>query len=480
MNDNPTPPYNIQAEKALLGSLLMGNRSALDEIADRLTAAMFYLEVHRLIYGAMLKMDEANKYPDVISLAEYATRVGWDDQIAGGAYLTQLANNVTSSYGINTHADIIINTYTDRALIDAGNDITGLGYNPGEHNNAQEKLDQAEARLMQISGSVTDNSQATSLADIYPAFIADMERRAQCEGITGTTTGFYELDEMTDGLHDNQLIIIAGRPGMGKTALATCIAKAASRELIEKKQSIMMFSMEMAKLAMYRRFLVSEGVNMNHAKQPKKMNGDDLDDLSRYANNINQLPVYINDVSGLTPLQLRRQVRSAVKRQNLGMVVIDYIQLMDAGKRHTDNRTQEVSLITRELKKLAQELSIKVIAVSQLNRELEKRNNKRPQLSDLRESGSIEQDADLILFTYRDHVYNKKAPESKAEVIIGKQREGSNGTAHLAFDGQNVRFRNPTQEDWDQWNAAKTDNEESTGKRPQYGHKYKTSKGPMQ
>ena len=438
------PPHSIEAEQSVLGGLLLDN-SAWDKVGDVIVEADFYRHDHRLIYRHISKLVEHNKRADVITVAESMENSA-DLQNAGGlAYLGALAQNTPSAANIRRYAEIVRDRSVLRKLAAVATEIADSAYNPLGRE-AVDLLNEAEAKVFHIAEAGARGQ--VGFAEIQPLLTQVVERidmlyhQDNPSEITGVPTGFTDLDQKTSGLQPGDLIIIAGRPSMGKTSLALNIAEYVG---IELHLPVAVFSMEMSGTQLVMRMMGSVGRLDQHKVRTGKLQDDDWQKLTHAVGKLNDAAIYIDESGALTAPQLQARARR-LHRQcgGLGLLVIDYLQLM-SGAGEGENRATEISQISRSLKALAKELNVPVVALSQLNRSLEQRTNRRPIMSDLRESGAIEQDADLILFIYRDEVYN---PETKdkgmAEIIIGKQRHGPIGTIPLTFLPEFTRFENYT------------------------------------
>jgi len=438
------PPHSVEAEQSVLGGLLL-ETSALDKIADLMTADDFYRHEHRLIYRQIVRLSELAKPVDVITVAEALEIAGELDKVGGLPYLGSLAQNVPSAANIRRYGEIVRERSIMRKLAEVGTDISSSAYNPTGRDAAQ-LLDEAESKVFEIAEAGSRGKQG--FIPMPPLLTQVVERietlygRDNSSDVTGIATGFTDLDRMTSGLQPGDLVIVAGRPSMGKTAFSINIAENVA---LDSRLPVAIFSMEMGATQLAMRMLGSVGKLNQHDLRTGRLQDDDWGHLTHALGKLNDAPIHIDESAALTALEVRARSRR-LHRQNggLGLIVVDYIQLMssNAGKA-SENRATEISEISRSLKSLAKELHVPVVALSQLNRSLEQRPNKRPVMSDLRESGAIEQDADLILFIYRDEVYNSdSADKGKAEIIIGKQRNGPIGKVELAFRGEYTRFDN--------------------------------------
>jgi replicative DNA helicase len=443
-SDAKTPPHSIQAEQAVLGSLLMDN-SALDRIAHFLTPSDFYRYDHRLIFIAICTLIN-NRHPaDVITVHDRLQADGKGEQVGGMAYINAIAENTPSAARISHYAEMVRDRAGLRKLMAACDEICRMAAQAGG-GDRQQVQDHAEAVILAIGESGTRKDSGfvplnTLLARAVEK-IDEMFANDDNNGVTGIATGFVDLDLITSGLQASDLIIIAGRPSMGKTAFAINIGENVS---IRTKQPIAVFSMEMAGTQLAMRMIGSVGKLDQQRLRNGRLVQEDWDRLTHAISKLNKAQMFIDETPALSIMELRARARRLARQAgSLGLVIVDYLQLMSSSTAGgSDNRTAEISEITRGLKSLAKELNCPVIALSQLNRSLENRQNKRPLMSDLRESGSIEQDADVILFIYRDEVYNPESTErGVAEIIIGKQRCGPTGTVRLSWVGQHTRFDN--------------------------------------
>ena len=433
------PPQSIEAEQSVLGGLMLDNQRW-DQVADRVSADDFYRKEHRLIFRAVATLCDANSPADVVTVSEWLEKNGELDGAGGLAYLGTLANNTPSAANIVAYADIVRERAVMRNLIRVANNIGNSAYNP-EGRNAAELLDYAEKNILDISERGSHRRGGFQpLKTLLTSAVDRIDTLFRSESpITGVPTGFTDLDAMTSGLQPGDLVIVAGRPSMGKTSLAMNIAENAA---VGAKLPVAVFSMEMPGEQLAMRLMSSLGRINAHKVRTGKLEDDDWPRLTSAIGLLADAPMYIDDTPALTPLELRSRARRLKREHGLGMIVVDYLQLMQSPE-SGENRATEISSITRSLKTLAKELHVPLIAMSQLNRSLEQRPNKRPVMSDLRESGAIEQDADVIFFIYRDEVYNEDSQDKgTAEIIIGKQRNGPTGKVRLTFLGEYTRFEN--------------------------------------
>jgi replicative DNA helicase len=436
------PPHSVEAEQSVLGGLLLDN-SAWERIADLLGESDFYRADHRLIYRHISKLVEASRPADVITVSESMDSTRELDTVGGLAYLGALAQNTPSSANIRRYAEIVRERAIMRKLAETATEIADSAYNPMGRE-APQLLDEAESRIFSISEEGSRGRQG--FLDMPPLLTQVVERidllynRDNPSDVTGVPTGFTDLDRMTSGLQPGDLVIVAGRPSMGKTALALNIAEHVA---LEAGLPVGVFSMEMSATQLVMRMLGAVGKLDQHKVRTGRLADEDWRRLTDAVGKLNEAPIQIDETAALNALELRARARRLHRHfGKLGLIVVDYLQLMSAAS-SGENRATEISEISRSLKALAKELNVPVMALSQLNRSLEQRPNKRPVMSDLRESGAIEQDADVILFIYRDEVYNPDTPDKgRAELIIGKQRNGPIGTVMLTFQGEFTRFAN--------------------------------------
>ncbi len=434
------PPHSIEAEQAVLGGVMLEN-TAWERVAESVSETDFYRHDHRLIFRAMVRLAGRNQPFDVVTLAEDLDREGLIDQVGGLAYLGQLAKNTPSAANIGAYAQIIRERATLRQLISVSSDIADTAFNP-KGLQALEVLDEAERKIFSIAESRPKTGGPEAVNALLTKAIDRIDTLFNSDGaITGLSTGFNDLDEMTSGLQPSDLVIVAGRPSMGKTTFAMNLVENA---VLRSDKAVLVFSLEMPGESLIMRMLSSLGRIDQTKVRSGRLDDDDWPRLTSAVNLLNDRKLFIDDTAGLSPMEMRARARRIVREHgDLALVMIDYLQLMRIGGGGAENRTNEISEISRSLKALAKEFNVPVVALSQLNRSLEQRPNKRPINSDLRESGAIEQDADIIMFVYRDEVYHPDSQDKGiAEIIIGKQRNGPIGTTRLAFLGKYTRFEN--------------------------------------
>ncbi len=434
------PPHSIEAEQSVLGGLMLDS-SAWDQVADLLHEEDFYRRDHRLIYTAMQELAERNTPFDAITLSEWMEQRGQLEEGGGLAYLGTLAKNTPTAANIKAYAAIVRERSIIRQLIRVANEIGDSAFNPDGRDSA-ELLDYAEKLVFEIAEKGSRGRRGfVSMQDLLGSTIEKIETLFERgDPITGIPTGFTDFDKATCGLQNSDLIIVAGRPSMGKTTFAMNIAENVA---IKNKTPVAVFSMEMPGEQLTMRMMSAVGRLDQRKLRTGNLDDDDWPRMTSATGFLQEAPIYIDDTPALTPTEIRARSRRLKREHGLGLVVIDYLQLMQGSGNSRENRATEISEISRNLKAMAKELDVPVIALSQLNRSLEQRPNKRPVMSDLRESGAIEQDADLIVFIYRDEVYNEDSPDKgSAEIIIGKQRNGPIGTVRLTFHGKYTRFDN--------------------------------------
>lgn len=437
-----TPPHSVEAEQSVIGGLLLEN-DALDTVADILAATDFYRSDHRIIFEHVTKLINAAKPADIVTVAESLESHGELEQVGGIAYLGSLAQSTPTAANIRRYAEIVYERSVMRNLVSVGSGIAESAYVPNGRD-AQQLLDEAEAKIFKIAEGGKSNADGFQDMKVLLPQVAEridelFSREDQSE-VTGIPTGFTDLDKMTSGLQAGDLVIVAGRPSMGKTAFSLNMAENVA---LNTGLPVAVFSMEMPATQLATRMIGSVGRLDQHKMRTGALEDEDWEKLTSALGRLNEAPVFIDETAGLNSFELRAKARR-LHRQcgKLGLIVVDYLQLMSAPAGRTgDNRATEISEISRSLKALAKELEVPLVALSQLNRSLEQRPDKRPVMSDLRESGAIEQDADLILFIYRDEVYNPDSEDKgTAEIIVGKQRNGPIGRVRLTFMGQHTRF----------------------------------------
>jgi replicative DNA helicase len=436
------PPHSIEAEQSVIGGLLRDN-AAWDRIADFMSPGDFYRYDHRIIFETLVKLINSSKPADVITVFEQLNMMGKAEDCGGLQYLNAMAQNTPSAANIRRYAEIVRDRGVLRRLITAADEISGDAFNP-QGKDVKQMLDAAESKIFAIAEE--GSRGAKGWLPVQPLLTEVVERidelysRDSNSEVTGVPTGWIDLDRMTSGLQPGDMVVVAGRPSMGKTAFSMNIAENVA---VEEGLPVAVFSMEMGGVQLAMRMLGSVGRLDQHRLRTGKLVDEDWPRLTAAIQKMNEAQVYIDETPALNPIEMRARARRLARQcGKLGLIVVDYLQLMQ-GSTPGDNRAAEISEISRSLKGLAKELHCPVIALSQLNRSLEQRPNKRPVMSDLRESGAIEQDADVIIFLYRDEVYNPDSPDKgTAEIIIGKQRNGPIGAIRLTWMGMYTKFGN--------------------------------------
>lgn len=439
------PPQSLEAEMSVLGGVLLDNE-ALNKALEVLRSDDFYRESHRKIFNALIILYEKGEPADLVTLTSVLMDNEDLDAVGGSSYLATLVDYVPTAANISYYAKLVKEKSIARSLIRVATDIASRGYEGGK---VEEALDWAEKSIFDIAEQRTKRSYYSTkeiLKDTFKAIESLYDRK---ESVTGVPTGFTDLDQMTAGFQNGDMLVVAGRPSMGKTAFAINVVEHAAIHS-EKKIPTLIFSLEMGKEQLVTRLLCSLSKVDAGRLRTGHLGDSDWPKLTTGAGLLSEAPIYIDDTPGISVLELRAKARRLKAEKNLGLIVIDYIQLMQGS--NPESRQQEISEISRSLKSLAKELGVPVIALSQLNRSLESRTDKRPMMSDLRESGAIEQDADVIMFVYREAVYCEdcrsrektcdKGHDKDAEIVVGKQRNGPIGTVHLTFRGEFTRFEN--------------------------------------
>lgn len=432
------PPHSIEAEQSVLGGLMLDN-SAWDKAIELINPEDFYRHDHRLIFRAMLILVEKNSPLDVITLSECLGSMNELDDVGGLAYLLELAKNTPSALNVAAYAEIIRERSIARQLIAAASHISESVFN-SEGRDSAALLDEAEERVFRIAERGSKGDGPLAIQKVLAGAVQRIDELFRNKSsITGTSTGFKDLDQLTAGMQKGDLIIVAARPSMGKT---TFVMNIMEHVAIKEEKAVLFFSLEMPAESIAMRMLSSLGRIEQTTLRTGNLDGDDWNRFSSAVSLLTETKLFIDETPGISSTEMRARARRLVREHdNLGLIIIDYLQLMQGSGGKNENRTNEISEISRSMKLLAKELGVPVIGLSQLNRELEHRPNKRPIMSDLRESGAIEQDADVIAFIYRDEVYNKETEDrGKAEIIIAKQRNGPIGTVNLAFLGQYCSF----------------------------------------
>ncbi|MDG1204760.1 MAG: replicative DNA helicase [Pseudomonadales bacterium] len=432
------PPHSLEAEQSVLGGLML-DENAWDRLESIITADDFYRGDHRIIFRCMADLVATNKPLDIVTISESLEGVNEQTNVGGIAYLSELASNTPTASNVVAYAEIVAERATVRGLISVANEIADAGFNP-QGRTAAQLVDMAESSVFKIGDERPSQGGPQEVNTLLANTVKRIDELFETKGaLTGLSTGFKEVDEMTMGLQPGDMVVVAGRPSMGKTSFAMNIAENA---VIAGTKPVLVFSMEMPADSLVMRMLSSLGRIDQTKIRSGQLSDDDWPRLTSAVTLLNDKPLLVDDSAALSPSEMRSRARRVVREHgDLGLIVIDYIQLMQAsGGARSENRATEISEISRSLKGLAKEFNCPVIALSQLNRGLEQRPDKRPIMSDLRESGAIEQDADVIMAIYRDEVYHEDAEKGIAEVIILKQRNGPIGRRKLAFIGQYTKF----------------------------------------
>lgn len=430
------PPQNVEAEQAVLGAMLI-EKEAISKVAEFLQGGDFYRDAHKVIFSAMLDLFNRNEPVDLVTVIEALRKNDKLEGVGGVAYVTSLANSVPTAANVMYHGKIVEEKSLLRGLINAATEIAGIGYE--DHEDVAAIVDQAEKKILAVSERRTGGDFTPIKSIIFDAFGKIEQLYASKGGITGLPTGFKDLDKLTSGLQPSDLILIAARPSMGKTAFTLNIAAhVATRE----KKAVAFFSLEMSKEQLVQRLLCAEAAIDSQRLRIGELEDRDWGKLINAADRLSSAPIFIDDTAGITVMEMRSKARRLKIEHDLQLIIIDYLQLMQGGtSRSGENRQQEISEISRSLKALARELNVPVIALSQLSRSVESRQVKKPMLSDLRESGSLEQDADIVAFLYREDYYNPDTEQKNiTDIIIAKHRNGPVDTVQLFFHKQFTKF----------------------------------------
>ncbi|MFQ6102661.1 MAG: replicative DNA helicase [Candidatus Glassbacteria bacterium] len=430
-----TPPHSYEAEASVLGAMLM-EKVAVTKALEHLDESCFYRHGHRLIFRSMSKLFEANKIIDPITLTEELRRRDELEEVGGQVYVTELLEAVPTAANVEYHINIVLEKALLRRLIEVATSIITETYE--EKGDVNEILDRAESRIFEISQHRVKEGFISIKNILKSAFELIESLHQRKGGVTGVETGFIDLDNMTAGLQNSEFIVIAGRPSMGKTSFALNITQFAA---VERGIPVAVFSLEMSRDQVVQRLLCSEARVDGSKLRTGFLSESDWPKLATAAGILAEAPIYIDDSPSTTILEMKAKARRLKSEVNLGLIIVDYLQLIQ-GPRGAENRQQEISVISRSLKALAKELKIPVVALSQLSRAPEMRKDRRPTLADLRESGAIEQDADVVVFIYRPEQYEKTGSEDVAEIIVGKQRNGPTGTIELYFRNEYTTFEN--------------------------------------
>ncbi len=443
MLEERVPPQNIEAEQAVLGAMLI-DKEAIAKVTEILTSDDFYREAHRVIFNAMMELYNKNEAVDMVTITEILKRDNKLEDVGGIAYITSLANVVLTAANVKYHADIVAEKSVLRQLVRVSTEIAAMGYEAND--DVGTLLDNAESRILEISNR-KKKADFTPINDVLMESVQSIEKLLNNKGgLTGLPTGFADLDKLTSGLQPSDFVILAARPSMGKTALALNIvqnvALRAQKKVGGEARSVAFFSLEMSKEQLVNRMLCAEAGIDSQRLRVGEMHDEDWTHLWDACDVMSKAKIYIDDTAGITAMDMRSRARRLKAEHGLDLIVVDYLQLMQgSGKRSiAHDRQQEVSEISRSLKALARELNVPVLALSQLSRSVESRQVKRPMLSDLRESGSLEQDADIVAFLYREDYYNPETENKHTELIIAKHRNGPVDTVNLFFQKQFTKF----------------------------------------
>ena len=430
------PPQNIEAEQAVLGAMLI-KKEAIAEVSQLLKPADFYREAHRIVYETMLELFNKNEAVDLITVTEQLRKNDLLEKAGGIAFVTSLANAVPTAANVEYHARIVEEKAQLRNLINSATEIAGMAYEASD--DITDVMDKSEKMILEVAARQNSGS-FVPIKEILMDTFSKIEKLYETKGgITGLPSGFKDLDKLTSGLQPSDLILVAARPRMGKTAFTLNIAQHVA---VHENKSVAFFSLEMSKEQLVQRMLCSEGGIDSQRLRVGELEENDWEKLINAADRLSRAPIYIDDTAGITVMELRSKARRLKAEHDLQLIVIDYLQLMQGrSSKNSDNRQQEISEISRSLKALARELNVPVIALSQLSRSVESRQVKKPMLSDLRESGSLEQDADIVMFLYREDYYDPETEHKNiTDVIIAKHRNGPVDTVQLFFHKQFPKF----------------------------------------
>ena len=437
MDFNKVPPHDLEAEQAVIGSMLTDKEAVIAAI-ETLSDEDFYREDNKIIYSAIMNLYNRGEPIDIITLKSELSSMGKFEAVGGLEYLAELPEKVPTTANVDKYINIVEEKSTLRTLIRTANELITLGYDPTQE--VEELMDNAEKKIFGVMQSRTQKTYSSMKDILVDTFIELEELYNRKEHVTGVPTGFLDLDYKTAGLHGSELILVAARPAMGKSAFALNIATNAA---VRAKTPVAIFSLEMSKEQMANRILCSEAMVDSNKVRTGKVEDDDWTKLAEASGILSEAQIFIDDTPGISIMEIRAKCRKMKLEKNIGLVVIDYLQLVQGSNKRAGSREQEIAEISRSLKILAKEINVPVIALSQLSRAPEQRPDHRPMLSDLRESGSIEQDADIVMFLYRDDYYNQDSEKKNvAEVILAKHRAGSTGTVELAWLGNYTKFAN--------------------------------------
>lgn len=437
MDFNKVPPHDLEAEQAVIGSMLTDKEAVISAI-ETLSDEDFYREDNKLIYSAIMNLYNRGEPIDIITLKSELSSMGKFEAVGGLEYLAELPEKVPTTANVDKYIKIVEEKSTLRTLIRTANELITLGYDPTQE--VEELMDNAEKKIFGVMQNRAQKSYSSMKDILVDTFVELEQLYNRKEHITGVPTGFIDLDYKTAGLHGSELILVAARPAMGKSAFALNIATNAA---VRAKTPVAIFSLEMSKEQMANRILCSEALVDSNKVRTGKVEDDDWTKLAEASGILSEAQIFIDDTPGISIMEIRAKCRKMKLEKDIGLVVIDYLQLVQGSNKRAGSREQEIAEISRSLKILAKEINVPVIALSQLSRAPEQRPDHRPMLSDLRESGSIEQDADIVMFLYRDDYYNQDSDKKNvAEVILAKHRAGSTGTVELAWLGSYTKFAN--------------------------------------
>lgn len=440
MSDEKLIPQNIEAEQSLLGALLIDSRAA-NKVVDMLSPETFYKENHRLIFETILELNFANQPIDIVTVAEALKKKNLLDMVGGRIYLTDLANSVSSAANIDHYARIIDSKHSLRALISAGSDMATEAFTSEAEVN--EILTKAQKTIFQLAQKNV-KSDFVPIKEVLDTVMENIDKHYDQPGMSGLMTHFADLDNILGGIQNADMVVIAARPSMGKTTFALNVV---SNIAIKDKIPIGVFSLEMSKEAVVQRMVCSEAEVDSHKLKTKNLQDYEWKKIARAISRLSEAPIYIDDTPGISVLELQAKARRLKIEKNLGLIVIDFLTLLSGSQKRPESRYHEVSEITRTIKALARELNIPVIVISQLSRGIEQRQEQTPRMSDLRESGEIEQTSDIIMFVHRDDYYDSSVIDNTAKIIVAKHRNGSTGSMELTFRREITKFVNKTREE---------------------------------
>jgi len=434
-----TPPQDMSAEQAVLGSMML-SKDAIADVIEKITREDFYRPVHQNIYATIIDLYGRGEPADAVTVAADLDRRGQLMRVGGGPYLTDLLQSVPSAAGASYYAEIVAQRATMRRLAEAGTRIASWGYTGAEGEDVDKVVDQAQQEIYNVTESRRSSSDFISFGDLVQPTLDEIDALSSGSSNVGVATGFQDLDELTNGLQPGQLIVIGARPGCGKSTLAMDVLRSCS---LRNKKPAVMFSLEMSSNEIMMRIVSAQAsIKLNDIRSGR-CSDDDWTRMARMMADYSDAPLFIDDSANLTMMEIRAKARRLKQKHGLTLIVVDYLQLMTGGARNANSREQEVAEYSRSLKLLAKELKVPVIALSQLNRKAEERHDKRPQLSDLRESGSVEQDSDLVILIHRPDAYERDDPRGgEADLIVAKHRNGATKTVTVAHQLHMSRFAN--------------------------------------